>query len=71
MKEQTRETIYDAVNISETLSDHIKALLNLMRCSTESVDIRSINMTAEILLTLHSELMGQVKRLGTIRESED
>ena len=48
------------LNIIDTLSLQITALLDLIHCSEDSVDISSIRVASEMCLTMHDELMGEV-----------
>ena len=48
------------MNVINTLSDQISALLDLMQCADESADISSIRVASEMCLTMHDELMGEV-----------
>ena len=50
------------MNVIDTLSDQISALLDLMMMAEESVDIKSIKTTSEMCLTMHDELMAEVDK---------
>ena len=52
------------LNIIDTLSDQITALLDLMMMAEESVDIKSIHTASEMCLTMHDELMGEVDKMS-------
>ena len=52
------------MNIIDTLSDQITALLDLMMLAEESVDIKSIKTASEMCLTMHDELMGEVDKIS-------
>ena len=52
------------MNVINTLSDQISALLDLMMMAEESVDIKSIKMASEMCLTMHDELMGEVDKIA-------
>ena len=52
------------LNIIDTLSDQITALLDLMMMAEESVDIKSINTASEMCLTMHDELMGEIDKIN-------
>ena len=52
------------MNIINTLSDQITALLDLMMMAEESVDIKSIKTASEMCLTMHDELMGEVDKIA-------
>ena len=52
------------LNIIDTLSDQITALLELMQCADNSADISSIRVASEMWLTMHDELMGEVDKIS-------
>ena len=52
------------LNIIDTLSDQISALLDLMMMADDSVDIKSIHTASEMCLTMHDELMGEVDKMS-------
>ena len=52
------------LNIIDTLSDQISALLDLMMMAEESVDIKSIKKASEMCLTMHDELMAEVDKMS-------
>ena len=52
------------LNIIDTLSDQISALLDLMMMADDSVDIKSIHAASEMCLTMHDELMGEVDKIS-------
>lgn len=52
------------LNIIDTLSDQITALLDLMMMADDSVDIKSIHTASEMCLTMHDELMGEVDKIS-------
>ena len=52
------------MNIIDALSDQITALLELMQCADDSVDISSIRVASEMCLTMHDELMGEVDKIA-------
>ena len=59
------------MNVIDTLSDQISALLDLMMMAEESVDIQSIKTASEMCLTMHDELMGDVDKMSReIKEQE-
>ena len=59
------------MNIIDTLSDQITALLDLMMMAEESVDIQSIKTASEMCLTMHDELMAEVDKISKeIKEQE-
>ena len=59
------------MNIIDTLSDQITALLDLMMYADDSADISSIRVASEMCLTMHDELMGEVdKRSKEIKAQE-
>lgn len=51
------------LNIIDTLSDQITALLELMLCANDSADISSIRVASEMCLTMHDELMAEVDKI--------
>ena len=51
------------INIIDTLSDQISALLDLMMMADDSVDIKSIHVASEMCLTMHDELIGEVDKI--------
>ena len=52
------------LNIIDTLSDQITALLDLMQCANDNTDISSIRVASEMCLTMHDELMGEVDKIS-------
>ena len=52
------------INVIDTLSDQITALLDLMMMAEEDVDIKSIKMASEMCLTMHDELMAEVDKMS-------
>lgn len=52
------------LNIIDTLSDQIIALLDLMMMAEEDVDIKSIHTASEMCLTMHDELMAEVDKIS-------
>ena len=52
------------MNVIDTLSDQISALLDLMMMADDSVDISSIRVASEMCLTMHDELMGEVDKMS-------
>ena len=52
------------MNIIDTLSDQITALLDLMMMAEESVDIQSIKTASEMCLTMHDELIAEVDKIA-------
>ena len=55
------------LNIIDTLSDQITALLDLMMMADDAVDIKSIHTASEMCLTMHNELMGEVDKIEKLR----
>ena len=51
------------LNIIDTLSDQISALLDLMMMAEDSVDIQSIKTASEMCLTMHDELMAEIDKI--------
>ena len=59
------------LNIIDTLSGQITALLDLMMCTNDSADISSIRVSSEMCLTMHDELMGEIDKISKkIKEQE-
>ena len=59
------------INIINTLSLQITALLELMQCADDSADISSIRVASEMCLTMHDELMAEVDKISKeIKEQE-
>ena len=59
------------MNVINTLSLQITALLELMQCADDSVDISSIRVASEMCLTMHDELMAEVDKISKeIKEQE-
>ena len=59
------------MNTIDTLSLQITALLELMQCAEDSVDISSIRIASEMCLTMHDELMAEVDKISKeIKEQE-
>ena len=52
------------MNVIDTLSDQISALLDLMMMTEEDVDIKSIKIASEMCLTMHDELMAEVDKIS-------
>ena len=52
------------MNVINTLSLQITALLELMQCADDSVDISSIRVASEMCLTMHDELMAEVDKIS-------
>ena len=52
------------MNVIDTLSDQISALLDLMQCANDSADISSIRVASEMCLTMHDELMAEVDKMS-------
>ena len=52
------------MNVINTLSDQISALLDLMMMAEEDVDIKSIKMASKMCLTMHDELMAEVDKMS-------
>ena len=55
------------MNVINTLSDQISALLDLMMMAEEDVDIKSIKIASEMCLTMHDELMAEVDKIEKLR----
>ena len=59
------------MNVIDTLSLQITALLELMQCANDSADISSIRVASEMCLTMHDELMAEVNKMSKeIKEQE-
>ena len=54
------------MNVIDTLSNQISALLDLMMMAEEDVDIKSIKKASEMCLTIHDELMAEVDKIYNI-----
>ena len=52
------------MNVIDTLSLQITALLELMQCADDSADISSIRVASEMCLTMHDELMVEVDKIS-------
>ena len=52
------------MNIIDTLSNQITALLDLMMMAEEDVDIQSIKTASVMCLTMHDELMAEVDKIS-------
>ena len=59
------------MNIIDTLSDQITALLDLMMMAEDSVDISSIRVASEMCLTMHDELMIEIHKIESEVRSKD
>ena len=59
------------MNVIDTLSLQITALLELMQCADDSADISSIRVASEMCLTMHDELMVEIDKINKeIKEQE-
>ena len=59
------------MNVINTLSLQITALLELMQCADDSADISSIRVASEMCLTMHDELMVEIDKINKeIKEQE-
>ena len=56
--------VIEHMNVIDTLSDQITALLDLMQCADDSADISSIRVASEMCLTMHDELMAEVDKVS-------
>ena len=56
--------VIEHMNVIDTLSDQITALLELMQCADDSVNVSSIRVAIEMCLTMHDELMAEVDKIG-------
>ena len=59
------------LNIIDTLSLQITALLELMQCADDSADISSIRVASEMCLTMHDELMAEVNKISNEIKKQD
>lgn len=59
------------MNVIDTLSDQITALLELMQCANDSADISSIRVASEMCLTMHDELMAEVDKMSKEIKNQD
>ena len=59
------------INVINTLSDQITALLDLMMMAEDSVDISSIRVASEMCLTMHDELIGEVDKISKELKEQD
>ena len=59
------------MNIIDTLSLQITALLDLMMCANDSADISSIRVASEMCLTMHDELMAEVNKISKEIKKQD
>ena len=59
------------MNIIDTLSNQITALLDLIMMAEESVDIQSIKTASEMCLTMHDELMAEVDKISKEIKKQD
>ena len=59
------------MNVIDTLSNQITALLDLMMYANDSADISSIRVASEMCLTMHDELMAEVDKIAEeLKEQE-
>ena len=59
------------MEIINTLSLQITALLDLIHCSGDNADISSMRVASEMCLTMHDELMAEVDKIRKeIKEQE-
>ena len=59
------------MNVIDTLSLQITALLELMQCANDSADISSIRVASEMCLTMHDELMAEVNKISKEIKKQD
>ena len=59
------------MEIINTLSLQITALLELMQCANDSADISSIRVASEMCLTMHNELMAEVDKMSKEIKSQE
>lgn len=63
--------VIEHINVIDTLSDQISALLDLMMMAEEDVDIKSIRVASEMCLTMHDELMAEVDKISKEIKKQD
>ena len=63
--------VIEHLNIIDTLSLQITALLELMQCVEDSVDVSSIRVASEMCLTMHDELMAEVDKVSKEIKEQD
>ena len=56
--------VIELMNAIDILSLQITALLELMQCANDSVDVSSIRVAIEMCLTMHDELMAEVDKIS-------
>ena len=56
--------VIEHMNVINTLSLQITALLELMQCADDSVNVSSIRVAIEMCLTMHDELMAEVDKIA-------
>ena len=61
--------VIEHMNVIDTLSLQITALLDLIHCANDNADISSIRVASEMCLTMHDELMAEVDKMS--REIKD
>lgn len=57
--------MFESINTIYVLSDQISAILDLLQMSEDSVDIKSVKIASEMCMTMHEELMEEVKKIET------
>lgn len=57
--------MFESINTIYVLSDQISAILDLLQMSEDSVDIKSVKTASEMCMTMHEELMEEVKKIET------
>ena len=63
--------VIEHMEIINTLSLQITALLELMQCANDNADISSMRVASEMCLTMHDELMAEVDKISKeIKEQE-
>lgn len=56
--------LIEHINTIDKLSCQITALLDLIRCADDCVDMSSISESIAICLTMHDELMAEVDKMS-------
>ena len=61
---EIRGKLEEYLNTINTLSLQIIALLELMQCADDNVNVSSIRVAIEMCLTMHDELMAEVDKMS-------
>lgn len=65
------EQFLESLNIINTLSDQIEAILDLMQMADNSTDVKSMNTAAEMCLVMHTEIMIEVRKIEKLWRHSD